>query len=245
MNTEFNQANDNDTDKNILELLSKHKDEHIRAAVALNDNSEENTLLYLVGDKSEYVKDNLLMNRNKFNPKDYIIQYCKNTQLKPVEECDADFILSLRLDNDLNKHLSVVENDLDKQIQWIKHYKIREASRLEFYFIIQSDKDNKLGAVRLYDFNKNSFCWGSWMIKRDAPNITSIESALTVYEFAFNILGFNQSHFDVRKGNNKVIEFHKRFGAKIISEDELNYYFIILKSDYEISKKRYNKFLLN
>lgn len=245
MDTEFNQANDNDTDKNTLNLLSKHKDEHIRAAIALNNNSSQNTLLYLVGDKSEYVKDNLLINKNKFNSENYIIQYCKNTQLKPVTESDANFILSLRLDNNLNKYLSVVENDLDKQIEWIKHYKIREANRLEFYFIIESNKNNKLGAVRLYDFNKNSFCWGSWMIKRDAPNTTSIESALTVYEFAFNILGFEQSHFDVRKENDKVIEFHKRFGAKIISEDELNYYFIILKSDYEISKKRYNKFLIN
>jgi len=33
----------------------------------------------------------------------------------------------------------------------------------------------------------------------------------------------------VRKGNNKVIAFHKRFGAKIVNEDELNYYFIFEK----------------
>jgi len=245
MTNEFNQANDNETEQSILYDLSKHKDEHIRAAIALNKNSSEKTLLSLVGDISEYVKDNLLLNTNKFNNKNYITQYCKNTQLRTVIEDDADFILSLRLDNDLNKYLSNVENDLNKQVQWIKHYKIREQSRLEFYFIIQSNKNKKLGAVRLYDFNKNSFCWGSWMIERNAPNITAIESALTIYEFAFNILGFTQSHFDVRKGNNKVIEFHKRFGAKVISEDDLNYYFIILKSDYENSRKRYSKFLLS
>ena len=56
-----------------------------------------------------------------------------------------------------------------------------------------------------------SFCWGSWLIKEDAPKTTAIESSLQIYEFGFYSLGF-----DVRKGNDKVIAFHQRFGAKII-----------------------------
>lgn len=243
MSNEFIRANNPETSKDLLDNLSKSIDEHIRAAVAINSNTSDKTLLRLVGDESDYVKDNLLNNKNKFMHKDYSVKYCNNTKLDLVREKDASFILSLRLDENLNKHLSVVDNNIEKQVEWIKHYKIREESRLEFYFIIKSLDDEDLGAVRIYDFKGSSFCWGSWMIKKNAPNVTSIESALTIYEFAFNDLGFKQSHFDVRKGNEKVIEFHKRFGARIISEDELNYYFILEQSDYNESRTRYKKFL--
>jgi RimJ/RimL family protein N-acetyltransferase len=241
---DFNLANDPQTDCAILEELAKHQDEHIRASIALNTNANDNTLLSLVGDGSEYVRENLLLNSKQFNTKNFTIQYSQHIKLKLVDIIDAEFILSLRVDENLNKHLSRVENNLENQIEWIKHYKIREKARLEFYFIIQSLTNENLGAVRIYDFEANSFCWGSWMIKRDAPNIASIESALSVYEFAFNKLGFEKSHFDVRKENEKVLNFHKRFGAKIVSEDELNYYFEFQKETYYKTKEKYKKFLL-
>ena len=44
--------------------------------------------------------------------------------------------------------------------------------------------------------------------------------------------------------NNKVVDFHLRFGASKFNEDELNFYFNITKDDYLKSKKRYNKFFL-
>ena len=81
-----------------------------------------------------------------------------------------------------------------------------------------------------------SFCWGSWLIKEDAPKTTAIESSLQIYEFGFY-------SFDVRKGNDKVIAFHQRFGAKIVDEDELDYFFNFEKSNYEITKEKYKRYL--
>jgi RimJ/RimL family protein N-acetyltransferase len=52
-----------------------------------------------------------------------------------------------------------------------------------------------------------------------------------VYTFGFDKLGYEKCHFDVMKGNNKVISFHKKFGAKITAEDEKNYYFNLSKDD--------------
>lgn len=43
-----------------------------------------------------------------------------NIKLRLVEIEDAEFILSLRLDNNLNKHFSSVNNDLNEQIRWIE-----------------------------------------------------------------------------------------------------------------------------
>ena len=59
---EFNIANDPETTTKDLEELAKSKDEHIKAAVALNTNANQETLLSLVGSGSDYILDNLLLN---------------------------------------------------------------------------------------------------------------------------------------------------------------------------------------
>lgn len=172
-----------------------------------------------------------------------MIQSGKNINLRAVEIDDAEFIFKMRQNQEKTKYLSKITGTLDDQIEWIKNYKIKEKDKKEFYFVIESKENEKLGLVRVYDFNKDSFCWGSWLIKEDAPKTTAIESALQIYEFAFYELGFNKSHFDVRKGNDKVIAFHKRFGAKVIYENDLDYFFNFEKKDYEIIKNKYKRYL--
>ena len=170
------------------------------------------------------------------------LSYCKHIKLRLANINDAEFILNLRLDPELNRHVSKVESNLEQQKQWLRSYKKREQKRNEFYFIIESKQGAQFGAVRLYDFKEDSFCWGSWIIKRCSPNYAAIESALTIYEFAFYELGFYRSHFDVRKGNERVIKFHEHFGAKRISSNAENYYFNFEKTDYEVTKMRYKKY---
>ena len=167
----------------------------------------------------------------------------KNINLRTVEIEDAEFIFSMRQNQNKTKYLSTVTGTVESQKEWIENYKQREEDKKEFYFVIESKDEEKLGLVRMYDFQDESFCWGSWLIKEDAPKTTAIESALQIYEFGFYNLGFEKSHFDVRKGNDKVIAFHKRFGAKIINEDELDYFFNFEKSDFEITKEKYKRYL--
>ncbi len=164
----------------------------------------------------------------------------KNINLRLVNVEDAQFILDLRLKK--GEHLSSTQPNLQNQKDWIGKYKNRENKNEEYYFIIESKKEERLGTVRLYDFNNNSFCWGSWIIKDNSPYYTSIESALLVYDLAFNDLKFTNCHFDVRKNNISVVNFHKRFGAKIIKEDDLDYFFNLSVQDYQASKEKYKKF---
>jgi RimJ/RimL family protein N-acetyltransferase len=167
----------------------------------------------------------------------------KNINLRTVEIEDAEFIYVLRTNPEKSKYLSKISENINDQIEWIKNYKQRENENKEFYFVIESKEKEKLGLVRVYDIKNNSFSWGSWIIKEDAPKSTAIESALQIYEFGFYNLKFQKSHFDVRKGNDKVIAFHQRFGAKIVDEDELDYFFNFEKSDYEIIKEKYKRYL--
>lgn len=167
----------------------------------------------------------------------------KNIILRMAEPNDAEFILALRSESDKTKYLNQVENDLAKQQAWLESYKKRELGGQEYYFVIESRLGEKLGLVRVYDLNAKSFCWGSWLIKDSAPKTTAIESALLFYEFSFGQLNYKKAHFDVRKGNERVIAFHQRFGAIIVSEDELNYYFNFKLEDYLQIKQKYKRYL--
>jgi RimJ/RimL family protein N-acetyltransferase len=167
----------------------------------------------------------------------------KNINLRPARLENAEFILGLRLQQHKTQYLSPVENDLAKQKIWLAAYKQKEIQGLEYYFVIETKQHENLGLVRIYDLQPDSFCWGSWLIKDGAPQTTAIESALLVYEFGFGELGYKQAHFDVRKGNERVIAFHQRFGAKITHQDELNYYFNYQVEDYLNIKNRYRRYL--
>lgn len=178
------------------------------------------------------------MNINKHNT----IKKTRNIYFRFVNETDAGFILELRTNKGKARYISEVDANLEKQEEWIQRYKLREFEKCEYYFVILTACGVPVGLVRLYDFVEESFCWGSWILKDDAPIYAAIESALTVYEIAFNDLGFVKSHFDVRKANLNVVKFHKRFGATIESEDELNYYFIYTLESYKEMRMKYGKF---
>lgn len=153
----------------------------------------------------------------------------KTIRLRLVEEADAAFILQLRFDPRYNKFLSKVKGNVENQIEWIKTYKFDEEKGLQYYFIIERLDGVPCGTVRVYDIKENSFCWGSWILNENKTRFSALESAFLIYKFGFEQLGFSKSHFDVVKGNEKVISFHKKLGAVEIGSDEQNLYFEITR----------------
>ncbi|MEO7214150.1 GNAT family N-acetyltransferase [Mucilaginibacter sp.] len=140
-----------------------------------------------------------------------------------VEESDAEFILSLRTNDKLAKHLSPTEGDLDGQIAWIKSYKQREARGEEYYFLFESQTGQGLGVIRLYNFEGDSYTAGSWLTNPGADEMTAFASDAFAMDLAFDELGFSKCLIDVRKQNVKVLRYHKRF-FKQIAEDADNIY---------------------
>lgn len=159
---------------------------------------------------------------------------------RDATSADATFILSLRTDIKKSKYLSNTSPELERQISWLEDYAKRND---QVYFIIENQSGEALGTVRLYDPQGFSFCWGSWILKDGAPQSAAIESALMVYAYAIKHLGFNQSHFDVRKKNKGVWLFHERFGAERIGETDQDYLYRIGLDEISISQQRYKKFL--
>ncbi|MFP3553205.1 GNAT family N-acetyltransferase [Paraburkholderia sp. SIMBA_049] len=167
----------------------------------------------------------------------------KSIRLRYAEPADAEFVLSLRLDERRNRFINRTATEVEKQAAWFTAYKERERAGAEHYFIIELLDRTPVGTVRIYDYRGDSFCWGSWLIKPDAPSQVAIESALNIYEFAFCSLGFRKSHFDVRRDNERVVAFHQRFGARILLSDEQDYFFEFTKEAYEKVRTKYRKFL--
>lgn len=152
---------------------------------------------------------------------------------------DAPFILSLRTDEKKSRFLSATSSDLAAQCAWLERY---ISMKEQAYFMIEY-QDELIGTVRLYDARANSFCWGSWILKDGRPSQAAMESALMVYAYAIDHLGFGAAHFDVRKGNERVWQFHERFGARRTAETELDYLYVLGLDAIQNSRQRYAKFL--
>jgi RimJ/RimL family protein N-acetyltransferase len=163
-----------------------------------------------------------------------------------IEIEDAEFIFSIRTDPKYSQHLSKTTGSVNDQKQWIKNYKQREKQEKEFYFIITDNNDGqKIGAIRVYDLKEESFCWGSWILLESRPRTAAVECLLFLYHFGFNILGFNQSHFDVRKENHKALNIYLKIGAEIVSSDLNNHYLILEKEIFLQEKPTLEAFIRN
>ena len=163
----------------------------------------------------------------------------KNLVFRNIATADAEFVLRLRTDPARGRHLSRTDGDLDGQIAWLESY--RDGAD-QAYFIIERG-GARIGTVRLYNAVESSFCWGSWIILPGQPPYASIESALMVYSYALDHLGFTESHFDVRKENKTVWSFHERFGAQRVAETDLDFLYKIDYQAIRLGLERYNRFL--
>lgn len=166
--------------------------------------------------------------------------------LREVQPDDAGYILALRLDPKKGAHLSPVDDDVAKQVAWIERYKAGEG---QAYFIICArDADGgageRIGTVRLYNAKGDSFSWGSWIIADGVPADVAMESALIVYQYAFDHLGFRNAHFEVNRDNRSVWNFHERlFGARRVGENEVEYFFEQDHDAVRAAMRRYARFL--
>lgn len=159
-----------------------------------------------------------------------------------VCEEDAEFIISLRTDEKLARYLHATDNSVEKQVDWIKQYKIREAAGDDYYFIY--DKDGQtIGVNRIYGikYDQEQVTAGSWICK--AEGMLSIYTIMILRDIIFDILGAKCDYFDVRKGNNKVQRIHKMCGATKVSSDELNYYYCLTAEAYKQNKEQILKLI--
>ena len=164
----------------------------------------------------------------------------KYVNLREVTIDDAEFILSLRCNEKKSRFLHKTEYNIEKQKDYIKKYLEKND---EWYFIIENKEHKPLGTVRIYDVEGDKYTGGSWLMVDDALPQETIEGDLLLKEYSFNILNFTVNAFDVRKGNKRVAQYHKICGARIVDENDIDYFFELTKEDFEKNKAKFYQML--
>jgi RimJ/RimL family protein N-acetyltransferase len=149
--------------------------------------------------------------------------------LREVKIDDAEFILKLRCDEKKSMFLHKTQNDIGLQKTYLENY---FAKTDEWYFISQNKRGEKIGTIRIYDLRKDSFCTGSWIMADGSSTEECFETTYLCHRYGFTVLGFEKMHIDVRKGNKKVLRFHKTMGAVPAGETELDCLFEFRRDDY-------------
>ena len=164
---------------------------------------------------------------------------CKyGIEARLCEIADAEFILSVRTDTHHTRFIHSTENDLNKQIEWIKKYKERESEGREYYFIF-SKANNPFGMSRVYNIFEYYGTSGSWLCKPNNDPKDSIATYLLMHDIMFGEMGLDLLIFDVRKENKKVWRMHESFGALRIGESDLDFYFSLFKDTYYLKRDKY------
>lgn len=158
-------------------------------------------------------------------------------KIRLVTVDDAKFILDLRLDPDLSKNIHSVNSSLEKQIEWIEGYKIKEKQQKELYFIFL-DNEERLGLYRIYAINENDLTIGSWVFRKDVSSKYAILADIIIKDYVFEHFPRHKLFFDVRRNNRGVLKYHSRFNPVIIAENELDIYFELPQSNYICGRKK-------
>ena len=164
---------------------------------------------------------------------------------RPVEISDSKFIVKLRTDSKLSKHISQTSSNISLQKDWISKYKKREAVGLEYYFVVLKDTV-PCGTVRIYNIKPKEFEIGSWLFKNDIDVNIPILADIGIREFGIDtIKGAESIVFEVRKNNKQVVKYHKRYQPIVTGEDEQNYYFKLPFENFENNKEKILRLILS
>lgn len=163
-------------------------------------------------------------------------------KVRLVREEDAAFILELRTDARLGRFLHATDDDMEKQVAWIKDYKMREARGEEYYFIYFSG-DAPIGVNRIYNIHPLYATGGSWICKPGLPAKQVFATSIICREIIFDLLNIPENRIDVRKGNKQVLWYHRITGGEITHESELDYFLTITRESFAQKKENLLKML--
>lgn len=167
--------------------------------------------------------------RNKLGKEFTLSKY--GVDVRYVEEGDAQFILDLRTSPKHSRFLSATDNDLNKQIDWIREYKKREALENEYYFVF-SMSHHPYAVSRIYNIRDKYCTGGSWACEEGTDMRLSVLSSIISRDIIFEHLQLEEDHFEVRKKNRQVQKLHELLGAVKIGEDEIEIKYILKKDVY-------------
>jgi RimJ/RimL family protein N-acetyltransferase len=161
-------------------------------------------------------------------------------EVRLISEEDAPFIVSLRSDRDRTKYMVTIDNDLEKQQQWIYQYKKRERKGEDYYFIYLNSEGDPIGAYRISNINHTvSSCKVSSWIKRPGPDSEALAMFIIHRLIIFKVLKLKRFYSDIHKDNLRALSYYDGFEKCRYKEDEnFIYYLIDEETFYRVYQKQ-------
>lgn len=156
-----------------------------------------------------------------------------------VNEGDTDYILSLRTNKTLSKFIHPTSNDREKQLQWYRKYKVREAEGRDYYFIYEKD-GKPVGLNRIYNVFEYYGTIGSWICSPGDPR-ASMATFFMLYDIIFEFMDLDITLFDVRRENNQVWQMNEAVGAQMVGESDELYFLTMNKKTYLANRDKFIK----
>jgi RimJ/RimL family protein N-acetyltransferase len=131
-------------------------------------------------------------------------------RLRPVCLGDALFISTIRRLPHTLGNVGDTSCKLQDQEDWIRSYLNKEG---DYYFIIENSVGEAVGTVGIYSVQGMEGEWGRWIVY-PCWQPAALGSALLLHQIAFDHLKLIKLTSCVVSTNEKVLSFHKRFGAR-------------------------------
>jgi RimJ/RimL family protein N-acetyltransferase len=137
------------------------------------------------------------------------------TNLIEVTEMDADEIIALRAQPQINRYLSSSKPiTLQQQVEWIIENQKKGNS---LYFKITDKHNHFKGTISLYHINKVSAEFGRFI---SISSLHALEAQYLLLKYAFDEKKIDCVHCKTIEENRKVWNMHSRYGFQTISVEE-------------------------
>ena len=164
-----------------------------------------------------------------------------NLILRLIKPDDAAYVHGLRTNPFYNSHLSKITGTVQDQRTWIEGYQAREAAGQEFYYVIERKDGTRCGLVRLYDFDVESFTWGSGILDESKPLKAALESAVLSFGIGFGALGMHSANVDVRVANEHAAAFYRRLGMVETHQTNQDIFFSYTREQFKTERTHHLK----
>lgn len=140
------------------------------------------------------------------------------TILREIREDDLLMIMNWRMDPDITKFMSTDPKlTLEGQKKWLE--KIRSSNNSLYRVVVVDDKPAGVINLADMDYDKKTTSWGYYIGEKSLRSLKlAISLELSLYEYVFDVLGFDEIQTPVFSMNDGVVKLHVACGEEIVEE---------------------------
>lgn len=138
--------------------------------------------------------------------------------LREIQDSDLEMIMNWRMDPDITRYMNTDPKlTLEGQRKWLAACK--ENNRVMHWIIEQDMKSIGLIYLEDIDWDNKTSSWGYYIGEKKARSLkTAISLEMSLYDYVFDVLNFDELHNEVFSINSGVVKLHVACGSKITEE---------------------------